>query len=223
MVPSGLCPSGARAPCRRPALRVSVPAPPLVLLGSRASPAPSPSSCPLPRCDGSPREPSFSSSSSSWPLAGGGPARCKMLGMYVPDRFALKSSQVQDGMGLYTARRVRKVGDRRHGPARPGPEPCHVSRRGRAALSPAPLPPQPSPAQPGPRKGSGAPRGVPPLCCSPRGLLGEPPAPRLGGAGGAGPGCRAAVRARRGCGAADPAAPRSSPERALPRGAAWLR
>ncbi|XP_072481369.1 PR domain zinc finger protein 5 isoform X2 [Notamacropus eugenii] len=31
-----------------------------------------------------------------------------MLGMYVPDRFALKSSQVQDGMGLYTARRVRK-------------------------------------------------------------------------------------------------------------------
>uniref|UniRef100_A0A493T3M0 PR/SET domain 5 n=1 Tax=Anas platyrhynchos platyrhynchos TaxID=8840 RepID=A0A493T3M0_ANAPP len=32
-----------------------------------------------------------------------------MLGMYVPDRFALKSSQVQDGMGLYTARRVRKV------------------------------------------------------------------------------------------------------------------
>ncbi|ERE66515.1 PR domain zinc finger protein 5 [Cricetulus griseus] len=32
-----------------------------------------------------------------------------MLGMYVPDRFALKSSRVQDGMGLYTARRVRKV------------------------------------------------------------------------------------------------------------------
>uniref|UniRef100_A0A8C2LTC0 Zinc finger protein n=1 Tax=Cricetulus griseus TaxID=10029 RepID=A0A8C2LTC0_CRIGR len=31
-----------------------------------------------------------------------------MLGMYVPDRFALKSSRVQDGMGLYTARRVRK-------------------------------------------------------------------------------------------------------------------
>ncbi|XP_074084432.1 PR domain zinc finger protein 5 isoform X3 [Macrotis lagotis] len=31
-----------------------------------------------------------------------------MLGMYVPDRFALKASQVQDGMGLYTARRVRK-------------------------------------------------------------------------------------------------------------------
>ena len=28
--------------------------------------------------------------------------------MYVPDRFALKSSRVQDGMGLYTARRVRK-------------------------------------------------------------------------------------------------------------------
>ncbi|XP_046946452.1 PR domain zinc finger protein 5 isoform X2 [Lynx rufus] len=31
-----------------------------------------------------------------------------MLGMYVPDRFSLKSSRVQDGMGLYTARRVRK-------------------------------------------------------------------------------------------------------------------
>ncbi|NXC35365.1 PRDM5 protein, partial [Campylorhamphus procurvoides] len=31
-----------------------------------------------------------------------------MLGMYVPDRFALKSSRVQDGMGLYTARRVKK-------------------------------------------------------------------------------------------------------------------
>ena len=32
-----------------------------------------------------------------------------MLGMYVPDRFALKSSKVQDGIGLYTARRVKKV------------------------------------------------------------------------------------------------------------------
>ncbi|XP_036089332.1 PR domain zinc finger protein 5 isoform X1 [Rousettus aegyptiacus] len=31
-----------------------------------------------------------------------------MLGMYVPDRFSLKSSRVQDGMGLYTARRVTK-------------------------------------------------------------------------------------------------------------------
>uniref|UniRef100_A0AAY5ET36 Zinc finger protein n=1 Tax=Electrophorus electricus TaxID=8005 RepID=A0AAY5ET36_ELEEL len=31
-----------------------------------------------------------------------------MLGMYVPDRFALKSSKVQDGVGLYTARRVKK-------------------------------------------------------------------------------------------------------------------
>ncbi|XP_064417057.1 PR domain zinc finger protein 5 isoform X4 [Latimeria chalumnae] len=31
-----------------------------------------------------------------------------MLGMYVPDRFSLKSSKVQDGMGLYTARRVKK-------------------------------------------------------------------------------------------------------------------
>lgn len=34
-----------------------------------------------------------------------------MLGMYVPDRFALKSSKIQDGMGLFTARRVKKVGD----------------------------------------------------------------------------------------------------------------
>lgn len=32
-----------------------------------------------------------------------------MLGMYVPDRFVLKSSEVQDGIGLYTARRVKKV------------------------------------------------------------------------------------------------------------------
>uniref|UniRef100_A0A673JBU4 Zinc finger protein n=1 Tax=Sinocyclocheilus rhinocerous TaxID=307959 RepID=A0A673JBU4_9TELE len=31
-----------------------------------------------------------------------------MLGMYVPDRFVLKSSKVQDGMGLYTARAVKK-------------------------------------------------------------------------------------------------------------------
>ncbi|XP_048189468.1 PR domain zinc finger protein 5 isoform X3 [Perognathus longimembris pacificus] len=31
-----------------------------------------------------------------------------MLGLYVPDRFSLKSSGVQDGLGLYTARRVRK-------------------------------------------------------------------------------------------------------------------
>ncbi len=33
----------------------------------------------------------------------------RMLGMYVPDRFVLKSSKVQDGMGLYTARAVKKV------------------------------------------------------------------------------------------------------------------
>lgn len=38
-----------------------------------------------------------------------------MLGMYVPDRFVLKASRVQDGLGLYTARRVRKVGERRRG------------------------------------------------------------------------------------------------------------
>uniref|UniRef100_UPI00398E8778 PR domain zinc finger protein 5 isoform X5 n=1 Tax=Pristiophorus japonicus TaxID=55135 RepID=UPI00398E8778 len=31
-----------------------------------------------------------------------------MLGMYVPDRFSLKSSKVQEGIGLYTARRVKK-------------------------------------------------------------------------------------------------------------------
>lgn len=46
--------------------------------------------------------------------------RQRMLGMYVPDRFALKSSRVQDGMGLYTARRVRKVGER---PAQAAPRP----------------------------------------------------------------------------------------------------
>ncbi|CAF94670.1 unnamed protein product, partial [Tetraodon nigroviridis] len=33
-----------------------------------------------------------------------------MLGMYVPDRFSLKSSKVQDGIGLYTARRGEKFG-----------------------------------------------------------------------------------------------------------------
>lgn len=38
--------------------------------------------------------------------------------MYVPDRFSLKSSRVQDGMGLYTARRVAKVGARRAPPPR---------------------------------------------------------------------------------------------------------
>lgn len=181
MVPSGRCPSGARAPCRRPALRVSVPAPPLVLLGSRASPAPSPSSCPLPRCDGSPREPSFSSSSSSWPLAGGGPARCKMLGMYVPDRFALKSSQVQDGMGLYTARRVRKVGDRRHGPARPGALPRIAAGPCRAQPRSASAPAQPGPARPAEGE-RGAPRG-PPAVLLPSGFARRAPGPtaRRGG------------------------------------------
>uniref|UniRef100_A0A9L0J1Q2 Zinc finger protein n=1 Tax=Equus asinus TaxID=9793 RepID=A0A9L0J1Q2_EQUAS len=32
-----------------------------------------------------------------------------MLGMYVPDKFSLKSSRVQDGMGLYRAPRVTKA------------------------------------------------------------------------------------------------------------------
>ncbi|XP_076996289.1 PR domain zinc finger protein 5 isoform X4 [Tamandua tetradactyla] len=31
-----------------------------------------------------------------------------MLGLYVPERFALRSSRVQDGLGLYAARAVRK-------------------------------------------------------------------------------------------------------------------
>ncbi|XP_048456164.1 PR domain zinc finger protein 5 isoform X4 [Rhincodon typus] len=31
-----------------------------------------------------------------------------MLGMYVPDRFSLKPSKVQEGIGLYTARRIKK-------------------------------------------------------------------------------------------------------------------
>lgn len=51
----------------------------------------------------------------------------RMLGMYVPDRFALKSSRVQDGMGLYTARRVRKVGER---PAQAAPRPGACGERG---------------------------------------------------------------------------------------------
>lgn len=48
----------------------------------------------------------------------------------MPDRFALKSSKVQDGMGLYAARRVKKVGDGRASrvAAWPGP-----SGRGAAA------------------------------------------------------------------------------------------
>lgn len=64
----------------------------------------------------------------------------KMLGMYVPDRFALKSSRVQDGMGLYTARRVKKVGDGGgNGLARPGGE--RLPRiTGELGGSPAPLP-----------------------------------------------------------------------------------
>lgn len=63
-----------------------------------------------------------------------------MLGMYVPDRFALKSSKVQDGMGLYTARRVKKVGDGRASgvTACPGPagSGCHVSQESGAAPPP---------------------------------------------------------------------------------------
>lgn len=51
----------------------------------------------------------------------------RMLGMYVPDRFALKSSRVQDGMGLYTARRVRKVGERL---AQAAPRPRACRQRG---------------------------------------------------------------------------------------------
>lgn len=53
-----------------------------------------------------------------------------MLGMYVPDRFSLKSSRVQDGMGLYTARRVAKVG------ARPAPRlPAPSAGRARRLLA----------------------------------------------------------------------------------------
>lgn len=53
--------------------------------------------------------------------------------MYVPDRFSLKSSRVQDGMGLYTARRVAKVGDRaarasRAAPAQAGRRRLHAHR-----------------------------------------------------------------------------------------------
>lgn len=64
--------------------------------------------------------------------------RRRMLGMYVPDRFALKSSRVQDGMGLYTARRVRKVGER---PAQAAPRPracgeCGPAGSGRPGCPP---------------------------------------------------------------------------------------
>lgn len=145
---NGRCPAGRAPPAGAPpslpgrgwqAPRSSL----LLLLRSGTSPAPSPSSCPLPRCNGSPRE-------SSSPLAGGGPARCKMLGMYVPDRFALKSSKVQDGMGLYTARRVKKVGDGLGAAARPGPagSRCHVSRQSGTA-QPRSLGARPTSARPG--------------------------------------------------------------------------
>lgn len=50
-----------------------------------------------------------------------------MLGMYVPDRFSLKSSKVQDGVGLYAARRVKKV--------------CLFQPRLFAAISPLLFPP----------------------------------------------------------------------------------
>lgn len=89
------------------------------------------------------------------PVAGGGAPEfgAKMLGMYVPDRFALKSSRVQDGMGLYTARRVKKVGDG-GGTAWPGPagSGCHVSPGSWAALPPlcpAPSWPEQRCARPG--------------------------------------------------------------------------
>lgn len=79
--------------------------------------------------------------------AGAGPRQRTMLGMYVPDRFALKSSKVQDGMGLYTARRVEKVGDPQPRPGVPGQRlapaerGCHVAREGIARRRlPAPLP-----------------------------------------------------------------------------------
>lgn len=112
-------------------------------------PAPSPGP-PLPVGWKCPRKPLASP-----PVAGGGAPEfgAKMLGMYVPDRFALKSSRVQDGMGLYTARRVKKVGDG-GGTAWPGPagSGCHVSPGSWAALPPlcpAPSWPEQRCARPG--------------------------------------------------------------------------
>lgn len=66
--------------------------------------------------------------------------RRRMLGMYVPDRFALKSSRVQDGMGLYTARRVRKVGER---PAQAAPRPRACGESGPAGSGRPGCPPPP--------------------------------------------------------------------------------
>lgn len=154
-------PPGARAPCGRPAppRPARALAPPL---RSRESPAPAPAPAPVPapspalslarrsRWDGSPPVSLFLLPGSGWR----GPSWVqKMLGMYVPDRFALKSSRVQDGMGLYTARRVKKVGDG-GGTAWPGPagSGCHVSPGSWAALPPlcpAPSSPQPRCARPG--------------------------------------------------------------------------
>lgn len=64
----------------------------------------------------------------------------RMLGMYVPDRFALKSSRVQDGMGLYTARRVRKVGER---PAQAAPRPRACGEPGPVGSGCPGCPPRP--------------------------------------------------------------------------------
>lgn len=114
-----------------------------------------------------------------------------MLGMYVPDRFSLKSSRVQDGMGLYTARRVRKVGDPAGARARPlPPRRAPLSRArglrarrlsagaprgaGPAGRLPSPAPPEPA-----------APR----RCGRARSAAGRPAARCLSSAAGSGAGC----------------------------------
>lgn len=113
----------------------------------------------------------------------------RMLGMYVPDRFSLKSSRVQDGMGLYTARRVAKVGARRArrfprgrpAGAEAGSRPRRRRHVGAGLRAP---PPRPAPRAPRLRaRGRGSPRAHaarPPRCLprtrparSPRGRAGR--------------------------------------------------
>lgn len=86
--------------------------------------------------------------------------------MYVPDRFSLKSSRVQDGMGLYTARRVAKVGDGGgpRAPRRRAAPPQTGSRRLHARF---------------PRRPAGVPRGgLCPAASGPQRHVSAGPAPR---------------------------------------------
>lgn len=105
-----------------------------------------------------------------------------MLGMYVPDRFSLKSSRVQDGMGLYTARRVRKVGDPRR-PARPrSRRPARPSAAGSARAASLREPR----GEPGRLPSPATPEPAPPRRC---GAAGRPAARCLSSAAGSEAGC----------------------------------